>query len=193
VLPEVYTPYSLETLTSKSFVVRTSTDAQATQATLRDALRRVDAAQPVREIQPMEDWVAQRMAASRFLTTLLGAAAAMATILAGVGLFASLASLVRGRNREIAIRITLGARKRGVLYLVARKAAVLVVAGLVGGIVLSFPLNDMLAGFLFGVRPQSVAVLALVTVGLLMTAALAASLPAMRAASVDPANVLKEE
>jgi putative ABC transport system permease protein len=119
----------------------------------------------------MEDWVAQRMAASRFLTTLMVAAAAMATILAGVGLFASLASLVRERSREIAIRITLGARKRSVLYLVVRKAAVLVADGLFGGIVLSFPLNGMLAGFLFGVRPQSVAVLA----------------------SVDPANVLKVE
>ena len=193
VLPEVYIPYSLETLTSKSFVVRTSTDDQATQATLRDALRRVDSAQPVREIQPMEEWVAQRMAASRFLTVLMGAAAAMATLLAGVGLFAALASLVRERNHEIAIRITLGARKLGVLELVARKAAVLVAAGLFGGIVLSLPLNGLLESFLFGVRPQSAAVLGVVTLGLLMTATLAAYLPAIRAASVDPAKVLKEE
>jgi predicted permease len=193
VLPEVYVPYSLETLTSKSFIVRTAGDAAAVPTLLRDALRRVDPAQPVREIRSMHEWVARRMATARFLATLMGAAAALAVILAGVGLFAALASLVRERNREIAIRMALGARKQGVLHLVARKAAVLVGAGLAGGIALSLPLNGVLESFLFGVRPQSVAIVAAVTLGLLLTATLAAYLPAMWAASVDPAKVLKEE
>ena len=68
-----------------------------------------------------------------------------------------------------------------------------IVLGLFGGVALSLPLNGVLESLLFGVHPQSVAILALVTLGLLVTATLAAYLPAMRAASVDPAKVLKEE
>ena len=93
----------------------------------------------------------------------------------------------------IAIRMTVGARKESVLQLVARKAAVLVVVGVAGGMVLSLPLNGLLESLLFGVRPQSAGVVGVVTLGLLVTATLAAYLPAVRAVSVDPAKVLREE
>ena len=133
------------------------------------------------------------MAASRFLAAMMGAAALLATILAGVGLFAALASVVRERSREIAIRITLGARKQGVLGMVARRASALVIPGLVGGLLMALALGAVLESFLFGVEPQSPLLLAMVTAGMLLIAAIAAYLPATRAASVDPARLLREE
>ena len=101
--------------------------------------------------------------------------------------------MVRERSREIAIRITLGARKQGVLGLVARRASALVIPGLVGGLLMALALGGLLESFLFGVQPQSPLLLAMVTVGMLVIAAIAAYLPATRAASVDPARLLREE
>lgn len=77
--------------------------------------------------------------------------------------------------------------------LVARRASVLILPGLAGGLPLALALSGALESFLFGVEPQSPGVLAGVTGGLLLTAALAAYLPATRAASTDPARVLREE
>jgi putative ABC transport system permease protein len=194
VLPEVYIPYTLETLTSKSFVARTHASARSSVSPLlRDALRRIDPEQPIREIRSMDDWVSSSTAADRFLAALMSAAALIATLLAGIGLFAALAGVVRERRQEIAIRMTLGARQTGVLGLVARRASVLILPGLAGGLPLALALSGALEGFLFGVEPQSPGVLAGVTGGLLLTAALAAYLPAARAASTDPARVLREE
>ena len=141
----------------------------------------------------MGEWVERGMAATRFLAAMMGAAALLATILAGVGLFAALASVVGERSREIAIRITLGARKQGVLGLVARRASALVIPGLDGGLLMAVALGGVLESFLFGVQPQSPPLLAMVTAGMLLIAAIAAYVPATRAASVDPARLLREE
>lgn len=192
-LPEVYVPYSLETLDAKSFVARGSADRAALNAALRDALRRVDAGQPVREIRSMGEWVAHRLAPIRFQAMLMSGVALMATILAGFGLFATLGSLVRERGREIAIRMSLGAHKNGVLRLVVRRASILVIPGLGGGLLLALALGGMMQSLLFGVEPQSPLVLSLVAGGLLLVATLAVYLPAKRAASVDPARVLRDD
>ena len=82
---------------------------------------------------------------------------------------------------------------RLLLGLVAQRASVLVLPGLAGGLLLALAVNGVLEGLLFGVEPQSPIVLAGVTGGLLFTATIAAYVPATRAASVDPASVLREE
>ncbi len=192
-IPELYIPYPLETLTSKSFVVRTAGPADALPASLRSALRGVDAKQPVREVRSMLDWVGVVLAPARFQAMLMVTAALIATILAGVGLFAAIGSLVRERGREIAIRMTLGARKGEVLRLVIGKALTLVVPGMAGGLVLALMLGGVLKGLLFGVEPHSPVLLMSVAAGLLLIASAATGLPAARAASVDPARVLREE
>jgi putative ABC transport system permease protein len=190
--PELYVPYPLEGLTSKSFVVRSAAGVQVASA-MRDALRKVDPEQPVREIRTMDGWVAQGIAVTRFQGALMGAAAGFATVLAGIGLFTALANVVRERRREIAIRVTLGAERTGVVGLVARKASILVLPSLGGGVLLALALGQVLEGFLFGVQGQNVAALSFVTLGLLATALLAAYLPTARAVAVDPAQVLREE
>jgi putative ABC transport system permease protein len=192
VLPELYVPYQIDGLTSKSFVVRTTAGASVASA-MRDALAKVDPEQPVRQIRTMEDWVAHGIAVTRFQAALMGAAAGFATILAGIGLFAALANVVRERRREIAIRVALGAEREGVIRLVVRKASLLVLPGLCGGLLLALALGAALEGFLFGVQGQNVAALSFVTLGLLATAFLAAYLPTARAVALDPAQVLREE
>jgi predicted permease len=193
VLPEVYFPYSVETLTSKSFVVSSALPPAALAASLRDALRRVDPDQPVREIRSMGDWVARVLAPARFQSALMAGAAFMAVALAGIGLFASLASLVSERRRDIAVRVALGAGKSGVAWMVARRAGALIAPGIVAGVLLSLGLGRALQGFLFGVSPGDLITMAAVTVGVLLVGTLAATIPAARAVGVHPAQVLRED
>jgi len=193
VLPEVYTLYPLDGLTSKSFVVRSGLDPASVAPILREALRRVDPAQPVREIRSMTDWAAYRLAPFRFLSAVMIGAALLAVILAAVGLFAALASLVGERRRDIAVRVALGSGRGGVARMVGRRAGSLLAPGVLGGLLLALGLGRLLRGFLFGVGSQDVPTLAGVTLGLLAVGALAAAVPTARALGVHPAEVLREE
>jgi len=193
VLPEVYTLYPLDGLTSKSFVVRSSLDAASVASILRQALRRVDPAQPVREIRSMTDWAAYRLAPFRFLSAIMIGAALLAVTLAAVGLFAALASLVGERRRDIAVRVALGSGRGGVARMVGRHAGSLLVPGVVGGLLLALGLGRLLRSFLFGVGSQDIPTLAGVTFALLAVGGLAAALPTVRALGVEPAEVLREE
>jgi predicted permease len=193
VLPEVYSLYPLDGLTSKSFVVRSRLDGARMAVILREALHRVDPAQPVREIRSMTDWAGHRLAPFRFTSAIMIAAALLALTLAAVGLFAALASLVGERRRDIAVRVALGSGKGGVARMVGRHAGSLLTPGVVGGLLLALGLGRLLRSFLFGVGAQDIPTLAGVTFALLAVGGLAAALPTARALGVEPAEVLREE
>jgi len=193
VLSEVYLPYSAEFLTSKSYVVRGTGEPEAVQAAMREALKRVDPAQPIREIRSMESWAAIRTAPSRFLAGVMATAAVLATILAGVGLFGAMAGLVRERRKEIAVRMAVGADGTSVVRLMATRALVLVGPGLGLGLVLALALGRVIQGMLFGVGPGNAGVLG--TVALLLTGVslVAVVVPTLRARAVQPVKLLREE
>jgi putative ABC transport system permease protein len=173
--------------------VRSRLDGARMAVILREALHRVDPAQPVREIRSMTDWAGHRLAPFRFMSAIMIGAALLALTLAAVGLFAALASLVGERRRDIAVRVALGSGKGGVARMVGLHAGSLLTPGVVGGLLLALGLGRLLRSFLFGVGAQDIPTLAGVTFALLAVGGLAAALPTARALGVEPAEVLREE
>ena len=123
----------------------------------------------------------------------MAAVAALAMILACVGLFAAMSSLVGERTREIAIRMAMGARGDTVLRLVLGRAGTIVAFGIGGGVLLALAFGRVLESFLFGVAPRDPLVFGVVALGFVALSLLAAYLPARRAIIVDPATVLRQD
>jgi len=141
----------------------------------------------------MEQRVATAMAPSRFRTTLIALFAAVALILACVGIYGVISYSVTQRTHEIGIRLALGAQRRNVLRLVLGQGALLAVIGVILGLGGAFALTRLMAGLLFGVTPTDAAIFTCVPLGLTGIALLASYLPARRATKVDPLVALRYE
>jgi ABC-type antimicrobial peptide transport system permease subunit len=141
----------------------------------------------------MGDLVSIASARRRFQTSLLSAFAAIALVLALVGLYGLMAFSVNRRTREVGIRMALGAERRHVLLLVMKNAAVLVVGGLAAGLVCTWIITRALRSFLFGVSDHDPLTVVVVSTLLAVCGLMAAFIPARRAASVDPMQALRTE
>jgi ABC-type antimicrobial peptide transport system permease subunit len=172
-------------------IVRTSSDPRALIPSLRDIARSVAPAAPLESVLTMRDRVAGSLARPRLYAILLGAFAAFALAIAGVGLFGVLSYSVAQRAREIGVRSALGAQVRDIVGLVLRQSMGIALTGVVAGIVASFWITKALQQFLYGVTPHDAVSFAAVALLLLMVAAIATIVPARRAASVDPVSVLR--
>jgi putative ABC transport system permease protein len=172
-------------------LLRTSGDPTALLPAARRAVWSLDPALPLSAETTLERLVADSVSTERLRTVLLVAFAAVATVLAALGLYGVLAYLVVQRRFELAVRLALGARRGRVVRMVVGQGLVLVLAGVGLGLAAALALSRLLAGLLFQVAPTDPA--AFLTVALLMLAVgLAASwLPARRAASVEPAQALR--
>lgn len=195
--PAIYTPFAQSGQDWKrwsEFVVRAPGRIDSGLLNqLKKAIWKVDPAMPVTRIRPMSEVMAISLAEQRFNTTLLGIFAAVALLLASIGLYGVLAFSVAQRTREIGIRMALGAQARDILRLVLRHGVTLAVAGVVIGIGVSFAGTRVLAGLLYGVAPTDPATFASISL-LLVTVAFAACLvPARRALRVDPIVSLRHE
>ena len=175
------------------FIVKSSGGAAAQADIVRRAVRNVDANQPVSDVKTMDERIASSLAPQRFAATLLAVFAALAVLLAALGLYGLMSHSVAQRTSEIGIRMALGATRGGVLSLFVQEGLRLVLAGLAIGIAGAFVLARFLASLLYGVKPTDP--LTFVAVSLILTAvALAACfIPARRAAKVDPMVALRYE
>ena len=194
--PEIYyahgsVPFSLSGYFS--LAIRTSTDPAAVIASFRDLADSVDHGAVVERVDRLEDRVSASMAQPRFATTVLALLAALGLVLASVGLFAVLSYTVSQRRREIGVRAALGAGRSRIVRLVLGQGVAVTVLGLVLGLLLSAGLTRLLGGLLFGVTPLDLLSFVLAPVVLLPAAILASLIPALRAATVDPAVVLRNE
>ena len=133
------------------------------------------------------------MAETRFATVLISVFAAVALVLAAVGLFGVVAYAVRQRTREIGIRVALGAEKGSILRLVVGRGLGLVATGVVLGLLAAFALTRTLASLLYGVGPRDPATFAAIPLLLAVIALAASWLPARRAAALDPMRTLRVE
>jgi putative ABC transport system permease protein len=153
----------------------------------------VDAEIPVEEVSTGAGLVRDELREPRFYLLLLGGFAALALLLAAVGLFGVLSVSVRQRTREIGIRLALGARAPRVLGLVVRQGMIAAAAGLAAGLALALAATRLMSGLLYQVKPADPATLLGVAGVTLAVALLASWLPARRAARVSPVEALRSE
>ncbi len=149
--------------------------------------------QPVYNVRSMDQIVAETLAERRFAMLLLGTFAAIALLLAAIGVYGVISYAVNQRTREIGIRMALGARPGDVLKLVVGRGAMLALAGVAAGIAVSALVTRSMSKLLFGVSPTDPLAFAAVAVILSGVAILASYLPAQRAAKVDPLTALRYE
>jgi predicted permease len=192
--PAVYIPYSQATpqqLLPWWTVARTERDAEAVLPELRASISGSE--YRVENASSMSDRIAVTQITPRFQAMLIAAFAFVAMLLAAVGLYGSLAHSVRRRQRELGVRMALGADRASVLHMVMRQGMRLSVVGLALGLAGTLALTRVLASFLFDMQPYDPPTLLAVAVLLLLVCAAACLVPARRATAVDPVRVLQAE
>ena len=194
--PEMYFP-GLGTWANLAFrseitlIVRTATDSRSLIAPMRRVVADVDPEVPTYEIASMRDVVRTSRAPMITATRLMSAYAVAALLLAVAGTYAVLSYLVAQRRRELAVRMALGASPREIVGLVARESGVMIGAGVVVGLLGSLALARLLAGLLYGVGALDASVVLGVVAVASIAGIAAATLPARRAARVDPCASLR--
>ncbi len=160
---------------------------------LRVTVHSIDPLLPLAEVQTMEQGLSESEVPRRFNTVLMGSFALAAVLLAVLGIYSIIAFSVASRAQEMAIRMALGSRQGSIIRLVLQSGAKLAAIGCVIGIGGSVAISGMLQSFLFGVRPLDPLVLILAVAVTLLLALAASALPAFRAASIDPVQLLRGE
>jgi predicted permease len=191
--PAVYFGWGTLPLTDMTFLVRTNSEPGPLAAAMRERVRAVDADVPIYDLQTMESAVSESVAQPRFYMLLLTAFAAIALLLAALGIYGVVSYSVSQRTRELGIRIALGATQDRVVRLVLGQGVALTVAGVVVGLIGAFWLVHLLAALLYGVVATDTLTFAAVGVVLLGVALVASYLPARRAARVDPVIAMRAD
>jgi putative ABC transport system permease protein len=197
--PQVYLPYKQVNdgwfgfYTPKDLVVRASGDPMQLAAALRRIVHEADAEQPVSDVQTMSDVVEQETASRLLQARVLEAFAALAFLLAAVGIHGLLAFTVSQRAAEIGVRMALGATSGGIAQMVLRQGGLLALAGIAPGLALAFAAGRAMGSLLAGVKPgDPLTFLAVAGLCAVMTVG-GSLLPALRAARTDPAVTLRAE
>ncbi len=188
--PMFYTPSNHS---YANFQLRTAGPPLALLAAVRRTVGHIDLNLPLTDVTTQRQTIARLLFRERLLARLAGLFAALALLLAALGLYALLAQEVTRRTREVGIRLALGARPGQVLDMMLRLAAALAAAGLALGLAGAWALTRGLRSELFGVRPADPATLAAVAALLVVAALAAAWFPARRAARADPLAALRAE
>jgi predicted permease len=173
--------------------VRTSLEPTSIVGQLRSELRAIDPQLVLYRVRAFRDVVAAGVAPQRFAMALMSGFAAVALLLAAIGIYGLLSYTVSQRTREIGIRMALGADRRSVRRMVLRQGLLLTGFGLLAGAAGALALTGWLSSLLFEVEPGDPAVLATVATALAAVAAFATYLPARRATTVDPIGALTKE
>jgi len=190
--PQFYLPRTQFVDSSMVLVVRAA-DPERLARPVREAIKAIDADQPIARVATMERVVSGSAAPRRFTAGLLAAFAVLASLLAAVGIFGVLSGFVGLRTREIGIRVALGASRRSVVGLVCGRTLRLTLVGLAAGLAGSLLLSRWIAGQLYRVAPHDPLVIAGASL-LIVAVALASSLaPVRRALRVDPIRTLRAE
>ncbi|HEY7505022.1 MAG TPA: ABC transporter permease [Gemmatimonadales bacterium] len=191
--PELYVPLRQYAHGGMTVVVRGLDDPAGLTGVLKESVYGMDPAQPITGVTTVPDLLRGSVAPRRFNLMLLGGFAALALVLAAVGVYGIVACTVSGRTREIGIRLALGAAGREVGRAVMGPALVPSIAGIGIGTAGAVLLGRVLAPELYEVRPDDPLTLAFVALILLGAAAMACAIPARRASRIDPVIALRSE
>ena len=192
-LVETYIPYWQMTEGRTHIVLKTDVAPRALVTPLRRAAAEIDRAVPLSGITTLEEMVGESIQLSRFLARLAIVFAAVAALLAALGIYGVMAYAVSQRRAEIGVRVALGATAGEVFRLILSYGLRITAAGVAVGLVCSVLAARMLRGLLYGVRAEDPATFALMVLVLFGVAALACLIPARRAAGVDPVVALRAE
>jgi putative ABC transport system permease protein len=191
--PEVYVPYAQHQVDSLTIAVRTAADPMAFVPVARADLASLDRELPLAGVRTMDEVIGRSIAERRFTMLLLASFAAVAVLLAAIGVYGVLAYLVSQRTQEIGVRLAIGATPGDVVRLFVREGAGLMLVGVVCGLAGALAVTRALSTLLFGVTTTDPITFAAVAVTLAMVALLASYLPARRAARVDPMAALRAD
>jgi putative ABC transport system permease protein len=191
--PQMYRPESQAPQGQMVLVVRTARDPAGLMDEARAAVYAVDRDQPVSRVRTMAHVVGESVAGRRFNTILLGVFAALALVLAAVGIYGITAYSVSQRTREMGLRLALGAQRVQVLRLVVQEAGLLALSGIALGLGLGLLATRVMSSLLFGVKATDPGTYLAVSVALALVAMAAAYLPGRRATAIDPMTALRME
>lgn len=191
--PAVYRPLSQAPAASMSLFVRTHVDPNLITGPVREKLLTLDNEATLSNVKTMEERLSELQSQPRFRTILLTAFAALALILAALGIYGVILQSVVRRTKEIGIRMALGATRESVIQMILGEALRTVLVGLVFGLVATLSLARTIAGLLYNASPANPAILLVVSAILASVAILASYLPARRATSIDPVKALRTE
>jgi putative ABC transport system permease protein len=191
--PALYVPYAQEPRSGMGIALRAAAEPMALAGAARDEVRKLDPALPVSNIKTVERMMHEITSPKRIMAAMMGVFAAIALLLAGVGLYAVMAYAVSQRTHEIGVRMALGARSRDIMRLVTGQGLKLTLAGLAMGTVGAFALTRFMEPLLYGVTATDPLTFVLISLALAGAGLLACLIPARRAAKVDPMVALKCE
>ena len=191
--PTMYVPHAQRPEEDGFLIVRASGDPHQLVPAMRAAVATLDATLPLSEVRTLEDVLAEGLAERRLATSLFGVFSLVSLALAAIGLYAVISYTVLQRRQEIGIRMALGARGQQVIRTVLGQGLGLIGAGVVLGALAALSLGRFLSALLFGVDAADPVTFAAVALLLVAIALLASIVPAVRAARLDPASVLRSE
>jgi putative ABC transport system permease protein len=191
--PNIYVPFAQNPQLQVMAAVRTVTTPEALQPSLGEAVQAVDPDLPLTDVRTMDQVVGERLAPDRLNITLYGTLAALALVLAALGIYGVMAFTVAQRTAEIGLRMALGAGQGAVRLQILREGLTLAAGGLALGVLAAFALGRAMQSILYGTSALNVPVLLAVGMVLLAAAGVACYVPARRASAVDPMTALRQE
>jgi len=189
----IYVPYVFFSFLPMTFVVRTAADPAGLLPRIRTEVTALDRDVPVADLGTLASWVREAMSQTRFLLALSSTFAALALVLAAIGLYGVVSFSARQRTREIGVRVALGATDRDVRRLILGQGMIVAAIGIVLGLGASVALTRVVSSYLVGVSATDPVTYVGVPLVLLGVSALASYLPARRAMTIDPVRALREE
>jgi len=190
---EIYLPFSQAPAPLMCFAIRTGSDPARLARAAEGAVWAVDKDQAVSFVMSMHELASESLAPQRIIAILLVIFAAMALLMAAVGIYGVISFSAAQRTHEFGVRVALGAGSADVLRLVVGQGLGAVGLGLVIGLIATFALTRFLSSILFGVRPSDPLILAIVSIVLAGAAVVASCVPARRAMKADPMAALRYE
>jgi ABC-type antimicrobial peptide transport system permease subunit len=191
-MPTFYYPFSQKPSSAMVVMIRTNGDPAQWTGAARRHVSAIDRNVPIQSLRSAEDWLGATLKRRRFATLLLGLFGALAMVLVSVGIYGVINYWVSMRQREIAIRLALGAQRSTILRWAAFDATRLAVLGIILGAMGAWGASRWLKSLVFGVTEHSPLMLLVAAAAVIAVAALAASIPLWRATQTDAVQNLHE-